>query len=104
MNPIADGIRMAKLFADKNSVDRNLSKRQLGAVSAGEVQLEALKHKLEGAGVSVEYRLGAKGGVLVCDGTVVISKSNENEFDIEGSWCRALVTARKVVYECFTFL
>lgn len=110
-NKSSDGIRAAKVLP-KSSYEAPVEATQRlstvgaspGAVSVGEVLLETLKQRLENNGVSVQYMLGRRGGMLLCDNAVVIRKENENDFIIEGSSCRALTAARKALYDCYTFL
>lgn len=107
-NKSSDGIRAAKVisktidtspsdYSDEHSVS-------LGAISAGEVLLETIKQRLEAAGVFVEYKLGRKGGMLLCDNVVVVRKENENDVVIEGGQSVALDAARRALYDSYTIL
>lgn len=73
----------------------------MGTISVGEVQLKTLKEALESAGMSVEYRLGTSGSMLVCANQVVIRKDGENDFVIEGPANIAYYEARKILYAQF---
>ena len=42
----------------------------VGVVSVGDILLNNLKQQIEAAGVTVEFRLTASGGVLVCGSQV----------------------------------
>jgi hypothetical protein len=106
-NKSSDGIRAARVqlkAGEAAAAESVQDAAPSGAVSVGEVLLETLKQRLEDAGVSVQYKLGKKGGMLLCDNAVVIRKENENDFIIEGASCRALTAARKALYDCYTFL
>ena len=111
-NKSSDGIRAAKVQLKAEAfvtvptprLTTNVEYSSSGAVSVGEVLLETLKQRLEDSGISVQYMLGRKGGMLLCDNVVVIRKENENDFIIEGASCRALTAARKALYDCYTFL
>ncbi len=104
-NSSSDGIRLAKLKVEADKVTKESFKGiAIGAVSTGDVSLETIQERLEFHGISVEYKLVKGGGTLVCDGSVIIRKDNENEFVVEGAACRALVAARKALYDSFTFL
>ena len=44
----------------------------VGVVSVGDILLNNLKQQIEAAGVTVEFRLTASGGVLVCGSQVSV--------------------------------
>ena len=50
----------------------------VGVVSVGDVLLNNLKQLIEAAGVTVEFRLTASGGVLVCGSQVRYNFSFSN--------------------------
>lgn len=105
----SDGIRSARVMVDSTVlVNDDLNSKgtvcYLGAVSVGEVLLETLKRRLEATGVSVEYMLGRRGGMLLCDGVVAIRKENDNDIVVEGTASPALAAARKTLSDFYTFL
>jgi hypothetical protein len=104
INPSEDGVRMAKLVIPASSDEISSSTPKSTAISLGEVLLETLKQKLESCGLHVLYRLGKNGGMLICDNSVIIQKSDENDLTVEGSNCRALTEARRVLYEYFAII
>lgn len=98
---VIDGIRTARIVV--SSEGRRTS--SFGPISVGEVLLETLKQRLELAGITVEYKLGRRGGMLICGNAVIIRKENENDFVIEGgAGTDTLAVARKALYEHYTFL
>ena len=79
------------------------------AVSLGEVSLNALVAALLQAGISTESMTdssadGSVGTVLVCEKQVMVRKSGENDFSIEGPPVAAYWAVRKVLYQHFAFL
>jgi hypothetical protein len=104
VNPAEDGVRMAKLVMPTTSDAIEPNFTESAAISVGEVLLETLKQKLESCGLHVLYRLGKHGGMLICDNSVIIQKSDENDLTVEGSNCRALTEARRVLYEYFAVI
>lgn len=50
-----------------------LADLSVGVVSVGDVLLNNLKQHIEAAGITVEFRLTASGGVLVCGSQVSVS-------------------------------
>ena len=76
----------------------------IGVVSVGEVTLSSLRQLIETTGTPVEFRLSGVGGILVCDGQVVISKDANNEFVLEGPPVPAFYVARKALYQQFAFV
>ena len=62
----------------------------VGVVSVGDILLNNLKQQIEAAGVTVEFRLTASGGVLVCGSQVSVKiernwkeRMREREREIE---------------------
>lgn len=49
-----------------------LADLSVGVVSVGDVLLNNLKQHIEAAGIAVEFRLTASGGVLVCGSQVSV--------------------------------
>lgn len=105
VNPVDDGVRMAKLVVPTSIESLDLpAVEDQSAISYGEVLLDTLKQRLELCGLHVVYRLGKNGGMLICDNSVIIQKSDENDLTVEGSSCRALIEARRVLYDYFAIL
>jgi cleavage and polyadenylation specificity factor subunit 2 len=90
---------------DIEDFDTSCLSSTVGLISVGEVNLNRLKHLIEqrGTGITVEYRLGANGGMLVLGGQVLIRKENDNDFIVEGPPVPAFFEARKVLYQQFTY-
>ena len=79
------------------------------AVSLGEVSLNALVAALQEAGIATESMTassadGSVGTVLVCEKQVMVRRSGENDFSIEGPPVAAYWAVRKVLYAHFAFL
>ena len=67
--------------------------------------LSTLKSKLELKGIAVEFRLGGSGGgTLVCGSQVLVRKSSDNEFVLEGPPIAVYFDVRKVLYDHFAFI
>eukprot|EP01038_Epipyxis_sp_PR26KG_P014055 gene14055-18853_t len=76
-----------------------------GVISVGEVTLDKVKYLIESYGVSVEFDIGAGGGVaMICGGQVVVRKGGDNEFVIEGPPVDAFYVTRKALYQVFAFV
>ena len=77
----------------------------VGALSYGEVQLNALKLSIEKAGVPVEYQLSSTGASLVCGGgKVVLRKEQENDFVLEGDPSALYYKIRAILYQRYAFI
>lgn len=80
------------------------------AVSMGEVSFNSLVSALQSVGINVESMTGTSsdgttvGTILICDNQIMISRSGQNDFMIEGPPVAAYWTVRKVVYGQFAFL
>ncbi len=96
----------APAVAAADSLDEVFTVRDtnIGVVSVGEVTLSSLRQLIETTGTAVEFRLSGVGGILVCDGQVVISKDANNEFVLEGPPVPAFYVARKALYQQFAFV
>jgi hypothetical protein len=77
----------------------------VGVISFGEVTLTQLKQQLDMIGIKTEFRVGAMGGILVCNEHVIISKdSHNNHFQIEGLPTKTFFDVRRILYQQFAFV
>merc|ERR1711871_1082527 len=81
----------------------------LGRLSFGEVSLKSLKSRLVGKRdqdpkeMHVEYKLGVKGSILLCNQQSTIRKINENDVIVEGIPGLAFHEAKQCVYSSFVY-
>ena len=89
---------------DEDQKPLKVENDNVGVVSVGEVALKTLEQLIKQAGVQVEVRHAASGGIfLVCDDQVIIRKENNN-FSIEGPPIQAFFEARKALYQQVAFV
>ena len=81
----------------------------VGAVSIGDISLTLLKNKLEAAGMVVEYQRNmtigsALTGSLICNQTILIHKTNDNDFSLEGPCNPLYYKVRTILYAQMSFV
>lgn len=77
----------------------------IGAISHGEIMFTHLKQLMEQhTNQSVEFRLSKSGGMLILGNQVIIRKTNETDFVIEGPPIPLYYTARKILYQQLVFI
>ena len=88
---------------DENEMQLEIGQSTSSLVSIGEVTLNSLKQQIEANGITVEYRIGSEGAMLVLLGQVLIRK-DVNNFIIEGPPIPIFWEARKALYQQFSFV
>jgi cleavage and polyadenylation specificity factor subunit 2 len=90
---------------DETTANTRLGPAQASAISIGEIMLDKLKSLLESKyNLSVEFRLGASGAMLICGGSTIVRKENENDFLIEGAPGPTYYAVRRAIYQQIAFI
>jgi len=86
------------------SDDEDTPQRTPVFLRVGDIVLPALKAQLIEAGISAQFKGDMRGGKLICNGSVVVKKTENNRVLIEGPLCDDYFTVRSVIYSQFTVI
>jgi hypothetical protein len=109
LNPIGNNgipydLESLKLLENINNDEYDVDTAGL-SISVGEITLNSIKSQLENKGYLTEFRLSNTGAVLVCDGQVIIRKSEKkNHFTLEGPPVKSFWDIKKIISDKLVFI